>query len=306
MARRLPPLRTIRTFEAAADHESFALAAEALGVTKGAVSQQIKQLEAFLGLPLFARSGRGVRLTDAGRRYHSAVRTALAVLERETERLAGPRGTGQGRALLRLTVLPAFAAMWLIPRLAGFQDEHPRIDIEVSADPEVVDFARSDAHLGIRYGAGAGADLTVVPLGRDRLLPVCSPAYRAARGLERPADLARCRLLHDTFWRDDWYRWWRKSGAAPPEALPNLEEGQHFTLYSMAIEAAKSGLGVAMGHALLVERELAAGTLVAPFAASVPAAERYYLVRPGRSAHLSAVRAFEDWLLGAAGTSLAP
>jgi len=288
MPRRLPPLRAIRHFEAAAEHESLVAAAEDLCVSKGAVSQQIKLLEQYLGLALFERSGRGLRLTDAGRRYHSAVRTSLSALERATEKLARQRT----RATFRLTVLPAFASMWLVHRLGTFQEAHPNIDIEVDAEAAMVDFDRSDAHLGIRYSRGNATGLSVRTLLTDRLFPACSPAYADAHGIAKPPDLARCRLLHDTYWHDDWKRWCEGTGTA----LPNRQEGQYFTLYSVAIDAARSGAGVAMGHALLVDDLVARGELVRPFAEEVAAGEPYVLVRPPRAAHLDFVRAFEEWL----------
>lgn len=289
MRRRLPPLRAVQYFEAAAERENFALAAEALGVSKGAVSQQVKLLEQALGAQLFQRSGRGLRLTDAGRRYLGAVRSALSTLEQATTRLSGP----QGRNLLRLSVLPAFASLWLVPRLAEFQDRHPQIDVEISADAAMVDFERDDAHIGIRYAKGNARNLTVVPLGRDRLFPVCSPAYRTAQRLEAPADLARCRLLHDTYWASDWARW----AGSLALALPNIGSGQYFTHTSMALDAAKAGAGVVVGHELLVRSDLATGALVQPFAHSIEAEEQYYMVHPSRAQHLGQVRMFEAWLV---------
>jgi len=289
MKRRLPPLKAIRCFESAAEHENFALAADELGVTKGAVSQQIKALETFLGQALFDRTGRGVRLSDAGRRYHSAVRNSLTIIERATDRVLGPAN----RQVLRLTALPAFASMWLVPRLSRFQDRHTGVDIQVSAEAEIVDFDRSDAHLGIRYAAGDVGMLDARPLGRDRLLPVCTPAYARRHELTETAHLGRCRLLHDTFWQDDWKRWCRATGTD----IANLDAGQYFTLYSMAVDAARAGAGIAIGHALLVADDLSAERLVAPFPQSVAATEEYFLVIPERARNLAPVRSFADWLL---------
>jgi LysR family glycine cleavage system transcriptional activator len=289
MRRRLPPLRAVQYFEAAAERENFAAAAEALGVSKGAVSQQVKLLEQSLGAPLFVRSGRGLRLTDAGRRYLGAVRSALSTLEQATTRLSGP----QGRNLLRLSVLPVFASLWLVPRLSDFQDRHPQIDVEVSADAAMIDFERDDAHIGIRYGTGDARNLTVIPLGRDRLYPVCSPAYRKAQGLAAPADLERCRLLHDTYLTSHWPRW----AASFRLSLPNLSSGQYFTHTSMALDAAKSGAGVVIGHDMLVQADLASGALVRPFEHSIEAEEQYYIVHPRRAQHLGAVKMFEAWLV---------
>lgn len=287
--RRLPPLRSVQYFEAAAECESLVDAAEQLGVTKGAVGQQVRILEEYLGLALFQRVGRGIRLTDAGRRYHSATRVALSGLERETERLAPLTA----RHTLRLSVLPAFASMWLVHRLAAFQDAHPRLSIELSSEASLVDFSKSDAHLGIRSAAEAEAGVTSIELCRDAIYPVCSPAYRDAINPSGPKDLARCRLLHDNFWGDDWAVWSRAAGVPPPEA----REGQYFTLYSVAIDAARSGAGMAMGHDLLVRDLVARGDLVRPFEEATQAPRPYRLVRPRRADHLTFVRAFEAWIV---------
>lgn len=289
MRRQLPSLKAIQYFEAAAEHENFVTAAEEIGVTKGAISQQVKLLEQYIGQELFVRTGRGVRLTDAGQRLHSAVRVSLSTLERATSQLSGPRR----RNLLRLTVLPAFASKWLVPRLNEFQELCPGTDIEISADAEMVNFDRSDAQIGIRYSKGKSNGLICVPLGYDSLSPVCSPRYRKAHGLQSLNCLKRCRLLHDTVWQGDWSRWAAHIGAD----LPNLGEGQYFTLYSMAIDAAKSGLGIAMGHELLIHDDLRSGQLVQPFKQCVRAEEQYYLVRPRDRTNFHYVRIFEKWVL---------
>ncbi len=291
MWRRLPPLRAVAYFEAAAELKSLVRTAERLGVTKGAVSQQIRQLEEYLGLALFDRSGRSLELTDAGQRYYVAAQSALDGLERATQRLSRQRQ----RRSLRVTVLPAFAALWLAPRLQAFQEDHPEVDIEISSDAALVDFSRSDAHLGIRFGSGEAAGLTTTALGLDRLSPLCSPGYARRLALESPDDLARCRLLHDTYWHDDWRRWCDAVGFPLARGQP----GQYFSLYSVAIDVARAGGGLAMGHDLLVEDLVRRGDLVRPFAAAIEAAAPYTLVRPQRSDGVSIVADFEAWVRAA-------
>ncbi len=292
MKRRLPPLNAVRAFEVAAEHESFAVAAGELGVTKGAVSQQVRALEDYLGSPLFVRRARGLRLTDAGRQYHSAVRSSLNTLERATARFVPPRT----RATLKLSVLPAFASMWLVPRFTDFQARHANIDVQLSANAEIVDFDRGDVQVGIRYGTGGMRGGGVHSLGRDRLFPVCAPAYADARGLRTPADLAGCRLLHDTYWQDDWRRWAEAAGID----LPNRHTGQYFTHYSMAADAARAGAGVLIGHERLLAPALAAGELVRLPGPDIAATDAYYVVYPPRCAHVAAVNDFVAWLLAAA------
>ncbi len=288
MRRRLPPLRSVEYFEAVAENNSVVAAASQLGVTKGAVSQQIRVLEDYLGTALFNRTGRTVSLNDAGHRYYSAVQNSLSTLEQATTRLS--RQTS--RTTFRLTVLPAFASMWLVQRLAAFQNQFPNIDIEIAADAAMADFKRSDIHLGIRYSTGNAANLVASTLCTDKLFPVCSPAYQEKMDLQQPSDLMRCRLLHDTYWHGDWQRWCTDTGTL----LPNRQEGQYFTHYSVAIDAARADGGVAMGHALLIEDLLKRGDLIRPFAASVPALEPYVLVHPKRYSRLSFVRGFEGWI----------
>ncbi len=288
MKRALPPLRAVQYFERAAERESFTVAAEDLAVSKGSVSQQVRLLETYLGVRLFRKSGRKVALTDAGRRYHSAVRNALNILEAETERTVGARK----RSTLRITALPAFASVWLVPRLDAFQKLYPHLDIEISADAEIVDFNRSDAQIGIRYGGPELAGLDRVRLGTDRLIPVCAPSYPDAVGLETPRDLNRCRLLHDTYWRSDWPRWLTASGAEDCGG----RDSQFYTHYSMAIDAARAGAGVAMGHGMLIRDLLARGDLVSPFEQTIEAEEGYYVVIPERARHIEYVRRFRDWL----------
>lgn len=288
MKRLMPPLRSVHYFEVAAERESFTQAAEDLSVSKGAISQQVQLLEVYLGVQLFRKSGRGIQLTDAGRRYHSAVRNAFNILEAETERIVGSKV----RSTLRVTALPAIASIWLVPRLAAFQKLVPHLDIEVSAEAEVIDFNRSDAQIGIRYGEPTSNELAVYPLGADLLRPVCSPAYAKAMEIQSPRDLARCRLLHDTYWRDDWSRWLSASSAEDYAG----HDSQFYTHYSMAIQAARSGAGVAIGHSMLDHELIAKGELVPLFDLAIEANEGYYAVVPHRAKHLDYVSKFREWL----------
>ncbi len=289
MTRLLPPLKAVRYFELAAEFESFSRAADELRVSKGAVSQQINQLEQYLGASLFSRIGRRVTLTDAGRRYHSAARNAFNILETETERVAGARVRGH----LKVTVLPAFASLWLVPRLPEFQKSVAHLDIAIAAEAEVVDFTRSDAHVGIRYGTTPQSGLAASMLGQDDLTPVCTPAYARAHDIRTANDLSRCVLLHDTFWPDDWPRWLREAGVA--DRLGG--DGQFFTHYSMAIDAARAGGGIAMGHRLLLRDMIDRGELVCPLELSIRSLEPYVVVVPDSAAHLDFVKRFRDWLV---------
>lgn len=291
MARPLPPLNAIRAFEAAARHGSFLAAAAELAVTPGAVSQQVKRLEERLGCALFRRLTRGVVLTEAGAAYRTEVAAALDRLAAATARLGS--AAGQDRTL-RITALPALAEKWLVPRLPAFQARHPEIEVRLSADAQLVDFVRDPFDLGLRYTDGRHPGLRVERLFGERIFPVCSPAL--ARGLRRPVDLAGLPLLHDQHWTAEWAIWLAAAGVAAPARA----QGATFTLYSMALEAAAKGMGVAMGHEALVAEDLAAGRLAAPFRRRVPAPAAYYCVTPPWAEGRPAVEAFRTWLFEAA------
>jgi LysR family glycine cleavage system transcriptional activator len=290
MPRTLPPLNAVRAFEAAARHASFARAARELHVTAGAVSQQVQALEHYLGRRLFRRLQRGVELTEIGAAYRREIVDLLDRLAGATEEVRATRGPSR----LRITALPAFAEKWLVPRLARFQAAHPEIRVELSADPKVIDFATTDFDVGLRFTDGRHPDLDVELLFRDRIFPVCSPALqRSDAPLRRPRDVARHVLLHDEYWRNDWRRWL----AAARVTGVDVASGPTFTFTSMVMEAAGKGLGIAMGHAVLVADDLAAGRLVAPFKLRVPTPHAHYLVYPRWLARRPAVRAFRAWLL---------
>ena len=188
--RPLPPLTALRAFEAAARHGNFVKAAAELGVTAGAVSQHIKGLEERLGLTLFRRLARGVRLTEAGRAYLPGIadgfdRLARATLQVHESGLAGR---------LTLTVLPSFAAGWLVRRLPAFRARHPDIDLVIRSERQTVDLHRDEADLAIRYGLGDFANLEATHLMREEIFPVCAPALlNADPPLRAPADLMRAR-----------------------------------------------------------------------------------------------------------------
>jgi LysR family glycine cleavage system transcriptional activator len=292
MARRLPPLNAVRAFEAAGRHGSFLLAARELRVTAGAISHQVKALEAFLGVRLFHRLQRGIALTDAGMNYLAGARDAFDRLAAATEQLA----IGNRTRTLRISALPAFAEKWLVPRLQHFQEQYPEIDVRLAADAELIDFISRDYDIGLRYTDGRHPGLRVDLLFEEQIFPVCSPALlRGRRPLRRPADLAEHTLLYDVHWQDDWRLWLNSTG------LNDLQPRQEsrFTLYSMALEAAIRGGGVLIGHSALIADDLAAGRLIAPFAERMPAPHGYYFVCPRWAESRQAVQSFRNWLAGA-------
>ena len=203
MPRRLPPLNALKAFEAAARYESFTRAAEELCVTQGAVSHQVKALEAELGLKLFNRERQRLIITEAGRNYLEVVRDAFDRIAAGTERLLQRQSAGA----LTVSTSPNFAAKWLVHRLARFAEAHPGIDLRISASMHHVDFAHEDVDLAIRHGDGRTAGLHVTRLCAEELMPVCSPKLISGRHAVRgPADLARHTLLHVND-RSEWSKW---------------------------------------------------------------------------------------------------
>lgn len=286
----LPPLNALRTFEAAARYESFNKAAEALHVTPSAVSHQIKSLEDFLGVTLFQRATRQVRLTDKGRAYLPPIRDALEQVRVATEQLlARP-----DRAVLTISAAPSFAVGWLMPRLGAFQHDHPEIEVRLTASMEMVDFARSDTDLAIRHSAKVDAsDLAVHRLLREELVPVCSPKLAEETPLETPDDLAKVALIHSLPRMGRWRSWLNAMGAqgVDPEAGPKFDHD------AMAVQAAESGMGVAIVNRPLVAEKLAQGTLFAPFPHDLLSDLAFYLVYPKAREDDPHVAAFRDWLL---------
>ena len=287
--RRLPPLSSLRAFEAAARHLSFTRAAAELHVTQAAVSHQVKALEDWLGLKLFRRQNRNVFLTEAGQSYLPAVREAFDGLSEATRRLRQRGGEGK----LTVSVTLSFAAKWLMPRLGRFRRLHPDIEFRIDATDRNVDFTREEVDVGLRYGAGSWAGLTARRLLNEALFPVCSPALAAS--LKRPEDLASHTLLHDEM-RQDWRMWLLAAGVKGVDPT----RGPTFTNSAMCVQAAIDGEGVTLGRSALVAADLAAGRLVRPFAVRLPTEFAYYVVHTPRAGDLPRVRAFVDWLLSEA------
>ena len=292
MKRRLPSLNALKAFEASARHESFTRAAEELFVTQGAVSHQVKALEAELGLRLFDRERRRLVITEAGRSYLEVVRDAFDRLASGTERLLQRRKSG----ILTLTTSPNFAAKWLVHRLGGFAQTHPEIDLRVGAAKEHVDFTGQDVDVAIRHGDGRWPGLHVTRLCAEVLFPVCSPSLMKGRGaLRSPADLVHHTLLH-LEGPQDWARWLEAAGVTGVD----VSRGPVFSERSMAIDAAIGGQGVALARSALCAWDLLQGRLVRPFAFSLKVSYAYWIVCPKANAELPKIAAFRDWLLSEA------
>lgn len=291
--RRMPSLNALRAFEAAARHESFSRAADELNVTHAAISHQVRGLEARLGVPLFVRHNRAVRLTEAGRGYLPVLREAFDRIAEATEELFAEEAHGP----FCVSTTPAFAARWLVPRLGRFLAAHPEIDVHLKPSEALVDFARDDVDLAVRYGQGAWPGLRADRLMPVRFFPACSPAL-LARGapLEKPDDLRFHTLIHVMSvgrGEDSWAYWLSVAGVLGLD----VTRGLHLHDASLALQAAVDGEGVVLTIAPLAGLELAAGRLVKPFEIALPEAVAYYVVCPEGAADRPKVAVFRDWLL---------
>ncbi len=291
--RRLPNLNALRAFEAAARHLSFTKAAEELSVTQGAVSHQVAALEAQLGLELFERLNRRLRLTPLGHQYLPALSEAFDRIDHATQALRSDEEEGA----LRVTVMPSFAQVWLMPKLKRFRDRCPDVDVMVLASERVMDFRQEPVDVGVRMGSVDYPGLWSELLFDEYVLPVCAPSLRERPpGLHRREDLAHYALLHDDAGEDnrqiDWASWLRIAGVEGVDPT----RGMQFSNSSFVIMSAIAGEGVALAKLGLCIDELIAGRLVQPFGPIVPMNRSYRIVTTPEKARWSKVRKFVTWL----------
>ncbi|SMF12993.1 LysR family transcriptional regulator, glycine cleavage system transcriptional activator [Tistlia consotensis] len=292
----LPPFAALRAFHAAAARGRFRDAAEALGVTESAISHQVRRLEDFLRVALFDRSGSGVRLTAAGRRYLDQIDPAIRQIQAATEALLQPGG----RTVVRVTAPPSLAASWLIPQLGAFERAHPDIELQLVATTRVLDLRRDQVDLAIRHGKGAWPGIEAGFLLEETALPVAAPGYlELASGEDPQAALRRVRLIVNTLNPDEWEEWARARGLVPPDLSGALE----LESAEQVLQVAEGGHGLALGRRPVVDDRLARGSLVAPFGAGDPTGAAHYLCRAAGAAPTTAARRVERWLHGLAGTT---
>ncbi len=294
MARPLPPLNALRAFEAAARHLSFTRAAAELNVTPAAVGHQVKALEDLLGVRLFRRLTRALRLTEAGQ---AALPALVDGFDRLAEAADAMRAHGDS-GVLTISVCPSFGAMWLVPRLERFRILHPEIEIRIDGTDRLVDLTRDEADVALRYGPGGYEGVRVDWLFNRVNTPVCSPALlEGAHPLRAPQDLRHHSLLH-VEWKEaeaSWRMWLLAAGLADIDPT----RGPRFTMEAMAVQAALDGHGVALVSNVLVADELAAGRLVSPFdpGLSKPMSFSHYLLTPKDGTNRPKIAAFRDWML---------
>ena len=294
----LPSLDLLTGFEAAARHLSFTKAGEELFLTQSAVSRQIKELEEQLGVPLFHRRHRALVLTDAGQQFYAAAAQVITTMRSATERLRTQAGR---KRPLSVTTTHSFAALWLIPRLAGFTRTRPGVDVRITADTRVQDLERDGLDLAIRHGPPSLAGANAVRLFGERVFPVASPKLLKSHPLRQPADLKNHTLLQydDPDARHPWLHWktWLEVAG-----IPDLRPAGTLSLsgFEQIIPAALAGHGVALGRSPLVKDLLAEKKLVAPFKTTADPARAYFVIPSRAAASRPEVQEFIEWLKGEA------
>src|SRR5689334_3547184 len=281
MPKRFPPLSALRPLEAAARLVSFSRAAEELHLTHGAVSRQVRALEEHLGTRLFARHGKRVSLTPAGRAFAERIRGALEEIARAAEE-AGSKRRAQR---LTVSVLPSFASRWLMPRLIRFMDAHPKVEVNVIASTALANFAAEEVDVAIRFGRGPWPGLACEHFLDDEYFPVASPRINRGRLPKTPADLAGFRLIRED--RDYWREWMgaAKVGLEVPPTGPLFNDSTY------SLQAAARGEGIALARRSIVGEDLERGTLVKLFDVTVPSRESYWFVSPKPLADAPRVKA---------------
>ncbi|UTW10681.1 LysR substrate-binding domain-containing protein [Marinobacterium rhizophilum] len=293
----LPPLNSLVAFESAARHLSFTQAAIELSVTQGAISRQIRHLEEYLGRGLFVRDKRQLTLTQTGAEYYDSVQQSLLLISSAT----GAIVQWQGNQQLTVVTSNAMASLWLLPRLPEFQDLHPDIDVRILATDSLQGLRNSEFDVALFYCRTPPTGLQATPLFKERVFPVCSPAFLARHSASETGEGEPEDILSTTqLWLDsaeDWLNWsqWFSSAGLPPQ-----EPRRRLNLnnYPMLVQAALNGQGIALGWEQLVTDYLKSGLLVRPVAVELNTTARFYMLEPEEPMRRKpGVEVFRHWLL---------
>ena len=282
------PFRSISVFHAVARSASVSKAAEELGVTPSAVSQQIHVLEAYLGTALLAKAGRRIKLTEAGERYFEMISEKVEQIVEATDRLRGH----QAVAVLTVRATPSLSTKWLLPRLPRFIDQNPQLEVRLDGTNEPTDFAHEGVDVEVRHGEGNWPGLYVEGVAREQFFPVCAPGYAAGNSIAL-ADIPQHRLIHSVKSQVQWESWMSTAGVRQDQRWRRLL----FDRSHMAIDAAVAGMGIALESNLMMWRELRDGLLRCPVA-NPPEISliTQWLVCPHDHLRHSKVRSFIAWL----------
>lgn len=295
MPRQLPPLNALRAFLAVANHLNFSRAAAELNVTPAAVSHQVKGLEEYVGTRLLNRTKRRVLLTEAGDACLPELREAFGLLSSAMSKVHPEK---KGR-MVTVSVAPAFASKWLMPRLESFTAAHPEIDVRVAATASLADLDDGNTDIAIRFGRGDVEGVHVERLFSESMAPMCAPELlKGEHRIRAPADLRRHQLIHDVSVpaasaRPTWKTWFDLAGVAGEDP----SRGLRFTLADLALQAAINGAGVVLGRVTLARDDIATGRLALPFKLAIPMDYGYFVLTAQMKMKHPGVALFRDWLL---------
>jgi LysR family glycine cleavage system transcriptional activator len=285
--KKLVNLAALRAFEAAARHDNFSRAADELFLTHGAISHQVRALEQELGVALFDRNGKRVRLNEVGRAYAVSIRRALRDIASATDKACAT----SRQTRLTITTIPSFGARWLAPRLGGYMALYPECEVRLESSGQLVDFERESVDAGIRFGNGNYPGLSVELLMHDHHYLVASPTFRDGKLPTTPAEVLQCPLLRSDY--EFWQPWFTAAGMAQPEPVGGIV----YSDASMLVRAAIEGQGIGLGRHSVVQSDIAAGSLVRLFQTSVACPQAYYFVCPLNALQRPQVQAFRKWLV---------
>ena len=287
------PFRQISVFYFLARYQSVARAAVELGVTASAVTQQIRVLEAQLGMTLVVKKGRGISLTEGGERFYQMIASDIEHISESVHQVKGGKAPSQ----LAIRATPSVSTKWLLPRMQQFLDANPMLDFRLDGTSEATDFTRDDIDIEIRHGTGDWPGLFVQPLTEEHFIPVCSPAFAAPFSM-KPEEVTGRRLLHSVKSQLSWKMWLARQDL-------NLEDTQrkiYFDRSYMSVDAAVAGMGIALESVLMMERELQEGLLIVPVINSPSMVLRtQWLVCPHHHLRRAKVKIFLDWITHQAG-----
>lgn len=287
------PLNPLRTFAIASRHRTFTAAANHMGVTQVAISRQIITLENYLGVKLFERSVRSVKLTEAGRAFGHEIAVHFDELERATRRLLH----NVGETTINLRLYPTLAHYWLLPRLAEFTERYPDFRIRLDTAVEPLDFRGTHLDAAIQLGHGTWRDAKCAKLFDETVDAVCSPDYaRRFDGFRTPESLQAATLLHAKYRRREWEIWAAEAGLDI-----DYRDGIEFDSSLLMYSAAKRGMGLAIGQTSLLKAELDAGEFLRPFNLPLTTGAAFYVVWPTTKSVAPKTRRLIDWLLQIAG-----
>ncbi|RMR51258.1 LysR family transcriptional regulator [Pseudomonas cichorii] len=289
MRRKIPSTAALVSFESAARHESFTKAANELSLTQSAICRQIGSLEEFLGVELFRRSRRGVKLTEAGLSYSRRVAAQLDAVERDTLSIMGQ----QGASVIELAVVPTFGTQWLLPRLKDFQQRHPEVTVNLTNRTRPFLFADTDFDAAIYFGDADWPGTEAHRLMSENPMPICSPALMQGRHSLDTRQIAEMPLLQQTTRPYAWRQWFN----AQHLNIPRDMTGPRYELFSMLAQAAMHEMGIALIPPFLIQRELQEKRLVIANTHALSSIKAYHLMIPERKVESASLRAFRDWLI---------